>query len=236
VLVAVSDGVIHAGIGAILNLGWQWDDVAGYLEGISQADLNANEFCRELLEACNQLYAGKPGDDATVMTLQIREPRTLTVAFGPPQSPEDDHRLVQIIREEAGKKVVCGGTTGTIVAREMGQNIEVDLEQPLDPDVPPTGRLHGIDLLTEGIITVSKALNYLKVARSPKEIESSNGAADLAKLLMNSDRIRFLVGRAINPAHQNPDLPISLALKMQVVGEIAEMLKHGGKQVEVTYF
>jgi hypothetical protein len=197
--------------------------------------INAKSISKLLLTVSEELYAGKPGDDATVMVLQLRSPRTITVAVGPPKVKDDDWMLVEKLQAENGKKVVCGGTTSTIVARHFHKEITVDINQ-LDPEVPPTGCLPGIDLVTEGIITLSKALVYLKTAHSPDDVPSRhNGAAVLTKMLLEGDQIQFLVGRAINPAHQNPDLPLTLGLKMQVVTEISNLLTNLGKQVSVQY-
>lgn len=236
ILVAVSDGIIHAGIGGVLNLGWQWENVADYLQRMAKPVVNAKSMSKELLTVSEDLYAGRPGDDATVMVLQIRNPRTVTVAVGPPKVKDDDPLLIEQLRAENGKKVICGGTTGTIVARFFGHEITVDINE-IDPEVPPTGLLPGIDLVTEGIITLSKTLEYLKTAHFPEEVPAKrNGATDLTKILLEGDEIRFLVGRAINPAHQNPDLPLTLGLKLQVVTEISTMLTNLGKQVTVQYF
>ncbi|HEX7713357.1 MAG TPA: SpoIIE family protein phosphatase [Bacillota bacterium] len=236
ILTVVSDGVVHAGIGGVLNLGWQWENVAEYLQREAAVEPSAVSLSRCLSNACERLYAGKPGDDATVLVLGVRNLKTLTVAVGPPENRGDDPLLVRMIQEERGSKVVCGGTTSTIVARGLGQRIEVELEQ-MDPVIPPRGRIPGIDLVTEGIITLSKTLEYLKTVHSPEEIpRADNGATSLAKALFESDRIRFLVGRAINPAHQNPNLPINLGLKIQAVNELAEILRRSGKQVEIHYF
>lgn len=236
VIIAVSDGVIHAGIGEILNLGWQWENVAEYLEQIAVNNLDAESWCQWLMNACEQLYAGKPGDDASVLTVKLRNPRTLTVALGPPRDRSDDAEMVRLIMAESGKRVICGGTTGSIVARHLGQEIEVNLEQ-LDPVIPPTGRLPGMELVTEGIITVSNTLQYLKQYRNIAELPKPvNGALALARLLMESDKVQFLVGKAVNPAHQNPDLPLNATLKMQVIQEICELLLKRGKDVTVKYF
>jgi hypothetical protein len=236
VLVTVSDGVVHAGIGGVLNLGWQWEEVGKYIEKLVNLHPDAETLSKWLITACSQLYTARPGDDTTALVLKVRTPRTLTVAVGPPKNKEDDAKIAQMIREEAGSKVICGGTTGSIIAREWGRDIEVDLKN-LDPEVPPYGRLRGVDLVTEGIITLSKTLEALKAEEGKnKRFEQKNAVALLSKMFLESDNIRFLVGKAINPAHQNPDLPLNLALKMQVVKEIAETLEQKGKKVELLYF
>jgi hypothetical protein len=232
-LIIVSDGVIHAGIGQILNLGWQWEHVAAYLERIGKTDVDAESCSQWLVSACEQLYAGKPGDDTTVLTVKLRYPRTLTVALGPPLNPADDPELVKTVMAETGKRVICGGTTSTIFSRTLGREVTVDLDG-MDPFVPPTGRMNGVELVTEGIITISKTLEYLKKYRTEADLPLAvNGACRLARLLLESDKIRFVVGKAVNPAHQNPDLPLDATLKMQIVNEIYEMLKTRGKQVAV---
>jgi len=234
-LVAVSDGVIHAGIGQMLNLGWQWENVAEYLERISSAESSAAEISQGLLSVCDQLYANQPGDDVTVLSLRYRQPKTMTLLVGPPRNAADDPKIVEAIMAEPGRRVVCGGTTSMIVSRYLGEKIEVDLSR-LDPELPPTGKLKGIDLVTEGIITLTKVLEKLKKEAPLPPFGKTNGADELAKLLMDSDEIRFIVGRAINPAHQNPELPLNLNLKMQVVTEITEVLQRRGKQVTVEYY
>jgi hypothetical protein len=234
-LLAVSDGVIHAGIGEILNLGWQWENVAEYLERLAGANPDAESWSRWLLNACEQLYAGRPGDDASVLAVKVRYPQTLTVALGPPRNPEDDAKLVRLIMEEPGKRVICGGTTSNIIAKYLNQEIQVNLGQ-LDPVVPPIGYLKGMELVTEGIITVSQTLKYLQKTGVSAELPKlDNGAVALARLLLESDQIQFLVGKAVNPAHQNPDLPLSATLKMQVVNEIVELLQKRGKELMVQY-
>lgn len=236
VLVTVSDGVIHAGIGGVLNLGWRWEEVSAYVERLVHLHPDAQTLSKWLITACGQLYASQPGDDTTALVLKIRTPRTLTVAVGPPQNKADDAKVAQIIRDELGSKVICGGTTGSIIAREWGSDIKVDLKN-LDPEIPPYGRLQGVDLVTEGIITLSKTLEALKDEETRKNFSGRKNAVSLlAQIFLESDSIKFLVGKALNPAHQNPDLPLNLALKMQVVKEIAETLEEKGKKVEMLYF
>jgi len=236
VLVTVSDGVVHAGIGGVLNLGWQWEEVGKYIEKLVNLHPDAQTLSKWLITACGQLYASQPGDDTTALVLKIRTPRTLTVAVGPPQNKEDDAKVARIIRDEPGSKVICGGTTGSIIAREWGSDIKVNLKD-LDPEIPPYGRLRGVDLVTEGIISLSKTLEALKNEEARKKFSRRKNAVSLlAQFFLESNSIKFLVGKALNPAHQNPDLPLNLALKMQVVKEIAETLEEKGKKVELLYF
>ena len=201
--------------------------------------MEAKDLSWWLMTACEQLYTGKPGDDASVLALKIREPRSMTVAAGPPANKEDDPYMVELLLSEPGTKVVCGGTTGSLVAGSLGTEIRVDLSS-MEPDIPPVGHIEGIDLVTEGIITLSKTLEQLKKPAAlqgagPGQKQKRNAVTLLTKMLQESDRLRLLVGTALNPAHQNPELS-GLSLKMTVVNEMAHILKELGKEVEVQYF
>ena len=115
-IVLVSDGVLHAGIGGIWNLGWGWERVGEYLCRIAPHEEEAHSFAQGLLETTRKLYAGKPGDDATVCAVRIRAPRSLTVLVGPPVKKSDDARVVTEFMGRPGKKAVCGGTTSLMVS------------------------------------------------------------------------------------------------------------------------
>ncbi len=231
-LFLVSDGIIHAGIGGVLNLGWGWPNVADYIRRITQQEKRASVLAKWMINVCDQFYGGKPGDDATVVAVTVREPRHVTAAVGPPRNPEDDRRMVDRLMGSPGTRVACGGTTGKIVARETGASLAVDLSS-MARGVPPTATIQGLDLVTEGIITLSKALSKLT---NPEEAYGKDGASRLARILLDADHVEFLVGKAVNPAHQNPNLPISITLKEQVMQDIARILSESGKEVKTTYF
>ena len=231
-LFLVSDGIIHAGIGGVLNLGWGWPSVADYIRRITQQEKRASVLAKWMINVCDQFYGGRPGDDATCVAITVREPRYVTAAVGPPKNPEDDSKMVARLMGSPGTRVVCGGTTGKIVARETGESLVVDLASMMR-GVPPTATVRGLDLVTEGIITLSKAVGKLA---NPEEAYGKDGAARLARVLLDADHVEFLVGKAVNPAHQNPNLPISITLKEQVMQDIARILAELGKEVQVTYY
>ena len=122
-----------------------------------------------------------------------------------------------------------------LISRELGKELKVDIKQR-DPKIPPGGYIQGIDLVTEGIITISHALERMRRVCSQQELIGEDEATQLAKALLASDKVTFLVGRAINPAHQNPSLPMNMALKLQIVKGMESLLKERGKDVRVQYF
>lgn len=241
--IMVSDGAVHAGVGQALNLGWQWENIKEYIEKIYKKGICAKKIVKLLLSACDDLYVQKPGDDTTVVAVRVRNVIQVDVMIGPPVDNRMDHDVVNRFMKEDGGKVVCGGTTSQIVSRETGKEIVTNLNY-FNASIPPIAKIDGIDLTTEGVLTMSKALDYAKRYVSPNstlndvlDINKEDGASKLAKLLLeDSTKVHFFVGRAMNPAHQNQEFQLSLELKIKLVEEMAQCLKNLGKQVNIYYF
>ncbi|HEX9061879.1 MAG TPA: SpoIIE family protein phosphatase [Clostridia bacterium] len=242
VFIMVSDGVIHAGIGQTLNLGWQWDNVSEYIERTYKTEISSKTVTKLLLSVCDNLYAHEPGDDTTVVTVSIRKPAKLSIMVGPPIDEVMDEDVTASFIALKGKKVVCGGTTSQIVARVLRRNIKTNFDY-YNPSVPPTAEIDGIDLATEGVLTLRKTLEHIKACESSEStmqdflsLNKKDGASRLARMLLEeSTNIHFIVGRAMNPAHQNPEFPLSLSLKLKLVEEIVFYLRKLGKQVTMEY-
>lgn len=241
-LTVVSDGVVHAGVGGILNLGWQWGNVEEYLERQGKIEKCAANISKSLIDACYSLYAGKAGDDATVVTVKLRHSEEVDLFTGPPVDPEDDGWVIRRLRKAKGKKVICGGTAAKIAARELNEEIVTNMDF-FDPDVPPTACINGIDLVTEGVLTLRKTVDKLKAyissgtGQDTRSIcDNLDGASRLARLLLEDcTHLNLWIGKAVNPAHQNPDFPLDLGIKLKVVTELAELMNKLGKEVQLTY-
>lgn len=243
-LVAFSDGVVHAGVGRLLDLGWQYQNIVSFVEENITPDISPLMFSRKLLSAVNTLYMNRPGDDSTVCALRIRESKPATVMVGPPLDNSMDEAVVKKLMYAKGMRVVCGGSTSQIVSRVTGKELTVSIDYD-NPAIPPTATIPGVDLVTEGVLTIGKALEIIKNATVTGEqesldtftLEKRDGATRLARLLLEQcTQVHFLVGRALNPAHQNPGMPVSLGLKLGLIKELSEVLKTTGKQVDVEYF
>lgn len=242
VLVAVSDGVIHAGVGNMLNFGWQWDNVLEYLRGIVSGEKCAKNISKCLIDICQHLYDSKPGDDATVFAIKFRTEEAIDLFAGPPENRELDSWVIRKLMESRGLKIICGGTAANIAARELKKEIIVDMNI-VDHSLPPTANIQGVDLVTEGVLTLSRALEKLRdYERKEKNetydiyVDGQDGASRLVKMLIEDcTHINFWVGKAKNPAHQNPDLPVDLSIKLKVLWEISELMRSFGKEVKFTY-
>lgn len=241
VFVAMSDGAIYAGVGKTLNYGWQREQIVEYLENNYDYKLSAKGIATLVADACNALYEDKPGDDTTIATVQLRQRKTVNLLFGPPRDPNDAEKMMQMFFDMPGKHIVSGGTTSTIAANYLGKEIKTSLEY-FDDKIPPTAEIEGVDLVTEGVLTISKVLEYAEDYLKENSMHQDwhvkkDGASMIAKLLLEkATDINFFVGRAINPAHQNPELPIGFNIKMQLAENLAKDLEKMGKSINVSYF
>ena len=165
----------------------------------------------------------------------------MNILFGPPASRDDNDRMMSLFFSKEGKHIVCGGTTSTIAAKYLGKPLRPTLNFE-ESDVPPIAEIEGVDLVTEGVITINKVLenakDYLKDNESYAHWSlKRDGASLICRLLFEeATDINFYVGRAVNPAHQNPDLPINFNIKMNLVEELSSCLRRMGKRVKVSYF
>lgn len=232
-LVAISDGVVHAGIGRSWNLGWTWDRVAQYVKNNLATRMNARELCDSLSDVVNKLYAEQPGDDATVVVVHYRRTKLVTVMIGPPQDDAKDMEVAEKLVDSGGVKIVCGGTTGNIVSKYLAKPIDVLLHTGTKK-VPAMGKLEGIDLVTEGVLTLSEVVAMLRGEKTLKDLKyQGDGASLMLKELLKADEINILLGKAINPAHQNPETPTHLGLKFHLIEELEYLLSELGKRVSV---
>ena len=239
--IAFSDGVEHAGVGLSYNFGWKREDIIDYMQTFWHVGFTAKTLTTILIDATNRMYAGKPGDDATVCCVRIRKREPMNLIIGPPSNRYDANKMMALFFAKEGKHIVCGGTTSSIAAEYLNKPLYPDL-QYLDPDIPPTGTLEGADLVTEGVVTINRVLeyakNYLEDNESYKKwVYKKDGASKIARLLFEeATDINFFVGRAINPSHQNPNLPINFNIKMRLIDELTGHLRKIGKKVKVSYF
>ncbi len=241
IFVAMSDGCPHAGIGTAFNFGWKVDDIAEYIQSVAHVGYTAKTLSTMLVEECNRLYGNHPGDDTTACVVRIRKREPMNILFGPPRNRDDCDRMMSLFFSKEGKHIVCGGTTSSIAAKYLGKPLKASLTFERS-DVPPIAEIEGVDLVTEGVITINKVIEYAKDALGANELYEQwsirrDGASMICRLLFEeATDINFFVGRAINPAHQNPELPINFNIKMNLVKELSDCLRQMGKRIKVSYF
>ena len=241
IFIAMSDGVEHAGVGLRYNFGWRRDDIIDFMQTFYHVGFTAKTLTKILLDEVNRLYDGAPGDDATVCTVHIRSRVPVNLMFGPPSVRDDGRKMMSLFFSKEGKHIVCGGTTSTIAAEFLGKSLRPKLDF-YDPEIPPIAEIEGVDLVTEGVITINRVLeyakNYLSDNSSYDEWSSKRDGASLISRMLFEEAtdINFFVGRAVNPAHQNPNLPINFNIKMTLVDELSRCLMKMGKKIKLSYF
>ena len=241
IFVAMSDGCPHAGIGLAYNFGWKREDIISFMETIAIAGYTAKTLSTILIDEVNKLYERKPGDDATACVVRIRRREPMNILFGPPSNRDDCNRMMSLFFSKEGKHIVCGGTTSSIAAKYLGKPIKASLNF-VKSDIPPIAEIEGVDLVTEGVITINRVVEYAKDSVGENRLYEKwsfghDGASLICRMLFEeATDINFFVGRAINPAHQKPDLPINFNIKMNLVEELSACLRKMGKRIKVSYF
>ncbi|GHU43697.1 serine/threonine phosphatase [Clostridia bacterium] len=242
VIIAMSDGCPYAGMGTAFNWGWKREDIIAYIEPLTiPGAFNAKALSKILIDEVNAKYELEPGDDATVCTVRMQKRTASNILFGPPSNKFDGNRMMSLFFSKVGKHIICGGTTSTIAAEYLGKSVIPTLDF-YDNKIPPIAKIDGVDLVTEGVITMNRVIEYAKDYVNENELYhiwsvGRDGASLISRILFEeATDINFYVGRAVNPAHQTPDLPITFNIKMQLVKELEKYLLKMGKYIRVSYF
>ena len=237
-IIFFSDGITQAGMGEFHTpLGWGLENVDRFVREQISWDpyISARELSRLLVAKAEEVDGQSAKDDITCGVVYFRSPRQLLVMTGAPFNRAHDHDLAKMAERTRGRKVICGGTTANIISRMLGREIKIDMRQPLDPKVPPSAKMEGFELVTEGTLTLGEVLRLLEEGFVPEDMRP-NAAVRLATMLLDSDIVKFAVGTRINEAHQDPNIPVDLDLRRNIVKRIAMLLetKHM-KRVLVQY-
>jgi len=225
-IIFFSDGITQAGTGSFRTpSGWGLENVDKYVhEQISEnPSISARELSRLLVAKAEEIDGHSAKDDITCGVVYFRSPRQLLVLTGPPFSRVHDYDLAVMALNTPGRKVICGGTTANIIAKRLNRKV-YDVDQTHDPKIPPYARMDGFELVTEGALTLCEVLRLLEGEFVPEGMKP-NAAVRLTSLLLDSDIVKFAVGTSINEAHQDPNFPIELDLRRNIVKQIANLLE-----------
>lgn len=207
-IIFMSDGIVQSGMGSPrFPLGWEREDVVDYIHGliVNSKNISSMKLSRQIVSMAhaNDGYMSK--DDTSCGVIYFRIPRRLLICTGAPFSKDNDKGYASLFDKFDGSKLICGGTTADIIARELGREI-VSEQEDYDPDLPPAFAMDGADIVTEGVLTLNKVESILKLYRSGQEL--GKGPADqVVRKMINSDEIRFVIGTRVNISHQMPDMP-----------------------------
>ncbi len=237
-LIFFSDGVTQSGMGTpFLPFGWGSASVQDFIleTVITQPEISARDLARTVVQKAVYFDGYKPKDDISCGVIYFRKPRDMLVFTGPPINKERDTEVAQRFESFKGTKIVCGGTSANIISRELNKSISVSLKN-LDPKIPPSSKMDGVDLVTEGIITMGAVALILENG-AKVDTEKQNPATKIVEFFLNSDRIHFFVGTKINEAHQDPNMPVELEIRRNIIKKVASLLTEKYlKAVTIDYF
>ncbi|HBV51686.1 MAG TPA: hypothetical protein DEF06_05330 [Clostridiales bacterium] len=220
---------------------WDVPSITEFMEPFYDAGFTAKTLATILLDECYARYGGSPGDDTTVCVVKIRKREPVNLLMGPPADRDDCGKMLSLFFSKEGRHIICGGTTSEIAAEYLGRKL-IPHREIVDPEVPPISELEGVDLVTEGVVTMGKVLKYAQDYLQDNEkfkqwSYKRDGASLIARMLFeDATDIHFFIGKAVNPAHQITGMPIGFDVKMQVVQELEACLRQMGKRIRVSYF
>ena len=222
-LIFCSDGVTQAGMGTDeYKLGWRREGLIEFVENEIKRDpsISSRHLAMEIVkEAIRKEPDHQSKDDVSALVLYFRQPRKLLIFTGPPYRQDRDAEYAKIFDDFDGRKAIVGGTTANLISRELGR--EITTEKYNKGMLPACSHMDGVDLITEGILTLTKVLEYLNEGydRWPDD-----AAGRLIELLLDSDVINFMIGSKLNQAHYDPDLPLELEIRKNVVKQLEKIL------------
>ena len=225
-LVCFSDGISQSGMGRRdMPLGWTREQAVGFVQEViaRNPEISSRRLTAALMEQALKNDRGHARDDSSCAVVHFRVPRQLLIMTGPPFIPQRDFELAQAAVSFPGRKIICGGTTATIIGRILQRPVTIDLSQA-DTGMPPPGRMEGIDLITEGSLTLAHVAQILASGSSMDRLPA-NPAGDIVRHMLGSDIIHFIVGTRINEAHQDPNTPQELDLRRNIVRRIVSLLE-----------
>ena len=249
-LAMVSEGYIRA---RGWSRRWGWSDIALSTRRWTDTACDAEQLLGALIRMRHRLageetpYACALGaGDISIVAMYVRPTRTATIWTGPPTDPAQDEVALHRLMAEPGTRIICGDTTAQIAARLLGSELELE-SRPEDgadrthpwAEVPPVSRLAGVDLVTEGWVTLGKARERVAGAQRVRDLpREEDGATRLARALLKADRIHFVVGLAINTGFGtavDAGGVRPVPLRQVVVEELIRDLKAQGRLMSVEY-
>ena len=236
-LVMFSDGVSEAGRGTTTYEGWPMADIEDFLARNSDPSLSAQRIAARMFSTVEALDLNELHDDTTIAILRLRERSVVNIMIGPPENKDDDLSTMRLFFAKEGKHVVCGGSTAKAVANFLNERVHV-LPSSGDETVPPMSEIRGVDLVTEGAVTLSVLSDLLKAYQTDPLLtlqleRRTDAAAALATLLMEeASEINVLFGNAANAAQD--DTEFSFENKLRLMQELQDTLKAAGKRVKIS--
>ena len=242
-LAITSDGCLYCGTGDIMNYTWDWKALSNCALNAAKISQNAQQMADHINANCAELYGNVPSDDTTVAVARVTEEKIISILTGPPADKKDDYRMVEAFMEHEGIKIVCGGSTSHMVARVLNERL-IPVEGELDPEIPPTSKIKGIDLVSEGVLSLHKAVELLERYADNDvsedfflELSRDNGATRIVIYFMEDcSTVHLYVGKAVNMDYTDKTLPFEITARQSLTQRLIAVLEKMNKNVHVHYY
>ena len=242
-LVISSDGCLYCGRGDIMNYSWDWKALSNCALVAAQKSQNAQQMADHINANCAELYGNVPTDDTTVAVARVTEEKIISILTGPPADKADDYKMVEDFMKHDGIKIVCGGSTSQMVARVLNERL-IPVDDRLDPEIPPTSKINGIDLVTEGVLTLHKAVELLERYADNDvsedffmELSRDNGATRIVIYFMEDcSTVHLYIGKAVNMDYTDKTLPFEISARQSLTQRLIAVLEKMNKKVYVHYY
>ena len=238
-LILMSDGVTNAGMGKTTYGGWGREEVVKFCEQRWRKEISAQEMASAIGNAGLDLNLDETDDDLTVLVMKGMKKKVVNIMVGPPADREDDRSYFETFFQKEGMHVVCGGTTAKLVADYLHTKV-INIPDSGSEDVPAMSEIKGIDLVTEGLLTLQKLMEYYEDFSEDRLyfnrlIKKKDGAAELFRILFTeATEINFFFGNALNENYTA--LHIDREKKKELALELIDNLEAEGKKVKICFW
>jgi hypothetical protein len=224
-IIFCSDGITQSGLGKGMITGWGRNNVMLFARKIIEttSDISAADLAERVVKRALANDLSVPKDDLSCAVVYFRQARKTILCTGPPFNPAKDSEFANILKNFDGKKIISGATTTEIVARELKRTVTD--EERVDFSLPASSKMSGVDIVTEGVLTLSKVINLLNDINLNSNIQFGEGPADrICKLLLDTDEIYLLVGTKINENHHDPSSPVEIEIRKHLIQRLTKVL------------
>lgn len=240
VFIVISDGVVHSGIGKLMDDGWKIEDVVKHLEHCYSKNLSSQRIAANIINASMALNLDKADDDTSALVIKVKKRNAVNMIIGPPHNKNDDNKTMRLFFSKEGKYVVCGGSTANAVSRYLGKPLKIIENLEDDYEIPPIASIEGVDLVTEGVITIGKVVElsreYIKDSSIALTLEDKkDGASLVAKMVFEeATDINIFFGQSKNEGNEENGLDIDFKTKCKLIEELESNLSKLGKKVKIS--
>lgn len=236
-IIFFTDGVSQAGLGHKPHkFGWKREGCFEFVKKCvsNNPQISSRDLSRAIVTKARSMNTlNKCIDDITCGVIYFRTPRKLRLLTGPPFKSKHDSEYASYLVDFDGKLIVSGGTSAQIISRELGRELKTCLFFR-NKGLPPISEIDGIDLVTEGILTLTETVRCLEQELPVNEMAPA--VKTIYNLFMESDIIEFIVGTKVNEAHQDPSLPVEIEIRRNIIKRLKQKLEDTfRKKVTIKY-